>query len=184
MDEWQSNRRNVAYIERENLVLNADGIYGQYFDDVFSIQNGKWFYVEGGIHGDGPDGIQFDENGNYIEFFKWDGEDMTEEEYEACLNAVYPADRSMRPQKYYILDEICSILRTGNVSSAEHKYEFVVEDVTWEEAWQLCQEKDGYLATITSAGIRKEFTYRYFGRRCKTSGRGRAFLKGSTETIW
>ena len=59
-------------------------------------------------------------------------------------------EQSVRPQKYYILDEIRSILRTGDVASAGHRYELIVEDVTWKEAWGLCRERGGYLATITS----------------------------------
>ena len=36
------------------------------------------------------------------------------------------------------------------MASAGHRYELVVEDVTWEEASARCREKGGYLATITS----------------------------------
>ncbi len=43
-----------------------------------------------------------------------------------------------------------SILKTGDVTSAGHRYELMVEDLTWEEAAALCREKGGYLATITS----------------------------------
>lgn len=118
LDEWQSNRRNVSYIERGNLVLNADGIYGYYFDSVYSIQDGKWVFVGGGEHGDGPAGVQFDENGNYIEFFYWDGEEITEREYGARLSAIYPMEQSIFPQAYYTLDEIRSVIRTGNATSA------------------------------------------------------------------
>ncbi|MDE5587515.1 MAG: C-type lectin domain-containing protein [Acetatifactor sp.] len=162
LDVWQSARLNITYIERGNLICNSDGNMGYYYDNVYTIQDGKWVYVDGGIWGDGPDGVQIGENGNYLEFFYWTGEEpwdreeywfgeeITEEEYEARLNAIYPMEQSMYPQKYYILDEIKSVLRTGDVASAEHRYELIVEDVTWKEAEMLCQEKGGYLATITS----------------------------------
>ncbi len=133
LDEWFSNRLNVTYIERENLVCNSDGVYGYYFDDIYSIQDGKWVHRDGGKYGDGPDGVQFDERGEWICFYSWAGEDVSGAEYEARLNAVYPSDKSERPDSYYTLDEICSILRTesaaglgsaedsgaGNVSAAE-----------------------------------------------------------------
>ena len=162
LDVWQSARLNVTYIERGNLICNSDGNMGYYYDNVYTIQDGKWVYVDGGICGDGPDGVQFDENGDYLDFFYWTGEEpwnreeywfgeeITKEEYVARLNAIYPAEQSMYPQKYYILDEIKSMLRTGDVASAEHRYELIVEDVTWKEAEMLCHERGGYLATITS----------------------------------
>lgn len=122
LDVWQSARLNVTYIERGNLICNSDGNMGYYYDNVYTIQDGKWVYVDGGIRGDGPDGVQIGENGDYLEFFYWTGEEpwnreeywfgeeMTEEEYEARLNAIYPMEQSMYPQEYYILDEIKSML--------------------------------------------------------------------------
>ena len=125
LDVWQSDRLNVTYIERGNLICNSDGHMGYYYDNVYTIQDGKWVYVDGGIRGDGPDGVQFDENDDYIEFFYWtgeepwnreywSGEEMTKEEYEARLNAIYPKEKSIYPQNDYILDEIKSVLRTGS----------------------------------------------------------------------
>lgn len=122
LDVWQSGRLNVSYIERGNLICNSDGNMGHYYDNVYTIQDGKWVYVDGGIRGDGPDGVQIDENGDYVEFFYWTGEkqeywvgeEMTEEEYEARLNAIYPKEQSMYPQNDYTLDEIKSMLRTGD----------------------------------------------------------------------
>ena len=126
LDVWQSSRRNVSYIERGNLICNSDGHMGYYYDNVYTIQDGKWVYVDGGIRGDGPDGVPFDENGDYVEFFYWtgeepwnreeywSGEEITKEEYEARLNAIYPKEQSMSPQNDYTLDEIKSMLRTGD----------------------------------------------------------------------
>lgn len=128
LDVWQSARLNVNYIERGNLICNSDGNMGYYYDNVYAIQDGKWVYVDGGIWGDGPDGVQIDENGNYLEFFYWTGEEpwsreeywageywfgeeITREEYETRLNAIYPKEQRMYPQKYYTLDEIKLVLR-------------------------------------------------------------------------
>lgn len=150
LDVWRITP-DVTYIERGNLICNSGGKMGYYYDNVYTIQDGKWVYVDGGIHGDGPNGIQLDENGDYIEFFYWDeeehwnGEEITKEEYEAHLNAIYPTEQSVRPQEYYNLDEIRSVLWTGDVTSARHRYELIVENVTWEEAGRLCRERGGYL---------------------------------------
>ena len=71
---------------------------GYYYDRVYTIQDGKWRYVEGGKHGDGPSGVPFDENGHYIEIHiwdgenenagYWDGEEIIREDYESHLNSV------------------------------------------------------------------------------------------------
>lgn len=150
LDAWQSGRLNVTYIERGGLVCNSDGNMGYYYDDVYAIRDGKWVFVDGGNWGDGPNGVQLDENGNIMDFFYWDDRELTREEYEARLDAIYPAEQGKYPEQYYIRDEIFSLLRTGDVATAGHRYELIVEDVTWKEAERLCRERGGYLATVTS----------------------------------
>ena len=46
--------------------------------------------------------------------------------------------------------EILNVMKTGHDSSYTHSYEVIYEDVTWEEAQEICNEKGGYLAVITS----------------------------------
>lgn len=154
MDGWQSSRLYFTYIERGNLICNSEGNMGHYYDWVYTIRNGKWCYVDGGVYGDPPDADrpQLDENGELIYVYRWGEEEevVSEEEYEECLKQVYPIEQQKRPQKYYILKDILSILETGDVASAGHRYELFVEDLTWKEAESLCREKDGYLATITT----------------------------------
>ncbi|MCM1304671.1 MAG: C-type lectin domain-containing protein [Lachnospiraceae bacterium] len=150
LDVWQSARLNVTYIEGRNLICNSDGNMDHYYDHIYTIQDGKWVYVDGGTYGNGSDGIQLDENENLIYVYNWGGESVDKEEYQVRLNAVYPEEQGMRPQQYYILDEIISLLRTGDVASSGHRYELIVEDVTWKEARRLCQERGGHLATVTS----------------------------------
>lgn len=189
LEVWHSDPApDITYIERGNLICSSGGKMGYYYDSIYTIQNGRWVYVDGGVWGDGPDGVQLDENDNIIEFFYWtgeepwnreeywSGEEMTEEEYEARLSAIYPTERSVYPQKYYILDEIQSIFRTGDVTSAGHRYELIVEDVSWKEAEMLCHERGGYLATITS--------YEEFQRlqeRMIEDKKGITFFVGATD---
>ncbi len=154
MDGWQSSRLYFTYIERGNLICNSEGNMGHYYDWVYTIQDGKWCCVDGGEYGDPPDADrpQLDENGELIYVYRWGEEEevVSEEEYEERLSQIYPTEQQMRPQKYYVLREIRSVLETGGVTSADHRYELVVEDLTWTEAESLCREKGGYLAAITS----------------------------------
>ena len=43
-----------------------------------------------------------------------------------------------------------SLLERKETASAAHRYELIVEDLTWTEAYEACEEKGGYLATLTS----------------------------------
>lgn len=144
LDEWQSSRLMVTYIEKENLICNSNGLMGCYYDYVFTIRDGRWCLVEGGEWGyewPAPEMI-------YV--YQWNGTEVSGEEYKMRLNEVYPQERKKYPEKNYILKEMLSVLNTGDVTSAGHHYELVVEDLTWEGAQISCWKKGGYLATITS----------------------------------
>lgn len=150
LDVLQTSRLYFNYIEKGNLLCNQEGNMGYYYDDVYSIQDGKWVFLCGGTYHDGADGAKVDEEGNFIYEYAWNEETVSEADYNEKLNAAYPLAQSAEPEKYYILDEILSVLRTGDVTSAGHRYELVVEDLTWTDAAAACEAKGGYLATITS----------------------------------
>ena len=149
VDVLQTRRLNFGYLEKENLLCNSDGNMGHYYDDVYSINDGKWVYIAGGEWGDGEDGMQFDEEGELIYVYRWEGQEVEESAYDAKLKEVFDWEQAKRPESYYILTEMLSFLETGKNTSANHRYELVVEDVTWTEAQARCKEKGGYLATIT-----------------------------------
>ncbi len=151
VDVLQTGRLYFDYIEKGNLLCNSDGHMRYYFDCVFTIEDGKWVCVGEGEYGDSEDGVQFDENGDFIYVYSWQGEAMDEQEYNRRLSEIYKKEQAVTPQKYYSLTEIFSVLKTGEVSSAKHRYELITEDITWEEAQKKCKEKGGYLATISSA---------------------------------
>ncbi len=155
---WHSNRLDVLqtsrlyfnYIEKGSLLCNQEGKMGYYYDDVYTIKDGKWDYLCGGTYQDGENGTTLDEEGNPIYIYAWNGETVNEAEYKEKLTAAYPLEQAVEPEKYYICDEILSVLKTGDVTSAGHRYELVIEDLTWSEADAACRKKGGYLATITS----------------------------------
>lgn len=174
LDQWEPSRSRFTYIERGNRICRVYNGYGVneifHSDDVYMIQDGKWTYAGGGYYREYADtsalsaklALLFKDN-NYdwklVREYTWDETaewdetkeySVSEAEYIARLDAIYPKAQRIDPQNYYFLEDICSIIRTGNVASAGHRYELIVEDVTWEEASARCQEKGGYLATITS----------------------------------
>lgn len=167
LDEWNPLRSRFTYIERGNRICHVSNSYGEnertHSDIVFEIQDGKWVCVDGGRYSECADTSSLsaklalwfgddDYDWKLVREYSWGNteERVSEAEYNTRLNAIYPEEQRIAPQNYYYLDDICSIMRTGNVASAGHRYELVVEDVTWEEAAARCREKGGYLATVTS----------------------------------
>ena len=111
----QTNRLNFYYIERGNRLCNSDGSMGFYFDYVYTITDGEWSYVAGGEYGDGEDGIQFDEDGNPLVFYSWNKTAVEEEVYEQRLKEVFDKEQAVKPEQYYILQDIRSVLVNGEI---------------------------------------------------------------------
>lgn len=114
-------RLNFEYIERGNRLCNSDGLMGFYYDYVYSIIDGKWNYVAGGEYGDGEDGIQFDEDGNLMVFYSWEDTAIEEDVYEQKLKEVFDGEQAVKPEQYYTLQDIRSVLLNGSVASALHR---------------------------------------------------------------
>lgn len=149
IDVLQTDRLTFYYIERQNLLNNAEGHMGFYYDYIYAIENGKW--VDKAI---GEYWVYWPEDAetydDIIFVYEWNGKRVGEEEYEESTNAVFDMKLAVKPQQYYILGEMVSYLRTGGVLSAKHRYELFAGDVTWDEARAFCAEQGGYLATLTS----------------------------------
>ncbi len=154
VDVLQTSRLYFTYIEKGNLLCNSEGNMGYYYDNVYAIKDSMWEFVGGGTFHDPPSGPKFDENGGEVFEYEWLEEPVKSSEYEERLHAIYPEKQGKTPETYYIKDEISSLLKTGKTTSANHRYELIVEDLTWTEARKACEEKGGYLATLTS---REEF---------------------------
>ncbi len=151
LDVLQTSRLYFSYIEKANLLCNSEGNMGYYYDDIYTIKDGRWQFLCGGTYHDPETGPQLDENENdYIYEYEWQEEPVEEAEYEQRFHAVYQEDQAVTPGTYYIRDELSSILATGETISANHRYELIIGDLTWSEAKQACEEKGGYLATLTS----------------------------------
>lgn len=145
VDVLQTDRLYFDYIERGNLLCNSSGLMGLYYDDVYTITDGKWCCI---AQGEIREQIEDDENIFFS--YTWEGEAVEEEEYENNLREVFDKEQAVEPERYYILRDIRSILLKGDVESASHCYELIIEDMTWTQAKEACESKGGYLATITS----------------------------------
>ena len=148
IDECQTARSNFYYIERQNLVNNSDGHMGHYHDYVYSIEDGKWISIAEGNWTETFIGNAYEYEVEYA--YEWNDEEVDKKTYEKRLNAVFNEEHQMRPKYWYYKDEMLWLLKTGKLLSDTHRYEFCVEDISWDEAEARCEEKGGYLANITS----------------------------------
>lgn len=151
-DALQTSRLCFTYIEKHNLLNNSDGHMGCYYDHIYRIDDGKWVCIAKGEYEAeyGEDGYVLDENDDMIMHYKWMDKEVSLQEYENELSAVYNVDMAKEPDSHYVLDEMESILLTGKTTSQNHRYELIVTDITWQEAEMLCRQKGGYLATLTT----------------------------------
>ena len=176
-DVLQTWRTGFTYIEKGNLLNNSSGNTGHYYDRIHSIENGKWVYVTGGEYRENYE----NRKDNYMEFlYEWEGEPVEEEEYEEKIDEVYNREQAVEPEYHDNLVEMLARLQTGNVTSQGHRYEFYIEDVTWDEAKSRCEDRGGYLATVTTIE-----EYECIKKGIADSKRvDVAFWVGATDVCW
>lgn len=145
-----SNTSSADYIEKQGLLYHHPAkapvsVY-ELKDGVFSkIASGEysWDYEQG-------EKIQPDSQGRPANQYQWEGKEVSEQDFDKNLNAVFDTASGKKPENWYPTDEMLSVLETGANLSANHRYELIVQDVSWTEAQTLCHEKGGYLATVTA----------------------------------
>lgn len=147
-----SNTNAADYIEKTGLLYHHPAKAEKV--TVYELKNGVFNPVAAGSYRwdaeKGGESVETDSQGRPANIYEWESESVSEQEFDQKLNAVYETERSIRPQDWYPTDEMLSVLETGKHISADHRYELIIQDVSWTEAQTLCQEKGGYLATITA----------------------------------
>ncbi|XME04125.1 C-type lectin domain-containing protein [Lachnospiraceae bacterium C1.1] len=142
LTEFNTERGGFSYIEKSGLLCNSDGISGVSYDYVYILKDGKWEFIF-----DGEQHYSETVNPEEIEYLI-DNEEVDEQTYDSKFKEVY--DYNKRTDfKEQSIDEIISYIKTNKMISADHKYELFIEDCTWEEAAKKCDEKGGYLASMT-----------------------------------
>ena len=116
VDSLQTSRCYFTYIGGSNLLCNAGGNMGCYYDYVYRIEDGKFVEAGVGTYGDPADGPQMDENGDYYYEYQWNGTPVSEAQYKQELNAIYDTSRAVDGYDYNNLipvDQLESTLRAA-----------------------------------------------------------------------
>lgn len=82
-----------TYQPRRGLLANSEGNMGYYWDTILELKDGKFSVLASGTY-------EMDMLGDYGDeepptFYKWDGKDVTEEQYYQNLGEVYSSDYSI-----------------------------------------------------------------------------------------
>lgn len=146
------SRIGSQYIERSGLVYTDTGHMDYYPVTITKLVDGEFVVLGDGVSyvtDEDWKKMMEDENYPYILTYEWNGESVTENQYNAKIAELYDLGQSKFPEDFNIYEEFAYQLEHGKWTSYDHRYEFIVGDMTWEEAQAKCREKGGYLATIT-----------------------------------
>lgn len=88
----------LSYLERENLFCDTGGHMDEYYDNVYTIGDGGFeIVVSGNFGAENNADIQYDENGQPVYEYYWNGEKTTQSGYEENLNEAFDKDRAVSP---------------------------------------------------------------------------------------
>lgn len=151
----QLSRCGSQYIEKSGLIYTNTGHMGYYPVEITKLKNGEFSLIASGLKVFRSDeenmGYELDDEGEPISDYEWEGETVTEDEFYAKIDEIFDREQGIYPERRYSAEEMISKLRTGACTSQGHRYELIQADVdSWTDAQNLCKEKGGYLATITS----------------------------------
>lgn len=166
-DEFISSRLGYSYIERGNKLNNSGGHMGYYFDNIYTIEDGKWTCIEAGNYEENMDPDTYEIDG-YT--YYWSDEEIDSETYTKNVAKYYDSlnAKSLDYENMLSLDEIINELETGDIepsptkdlygtdSKEIHSYELVKGATDWYSAFNDSSEKGGYLVRINS---KAEFDY-------------------------
>lgn len=109
----QLNRLYFSYIPGGNLLCNSEGLMDTYYDLVYSIVDGEMTLIASGFYGaEDNSNVQFDDEGDPIYKYEWNGVEMSKEEYGNELQSVYDISRAVSYDydNLYSADEIIEII--------------------------------------------------------------------------
>lgn len=165
VNAFVTSRLGYNYIPGQNLFCNADGHMGYYYDNVYSIIDGKWQIVGEGSYSEQYDDngeIVYDQNGNFLYKYTWNNMEVTKNNYYSSLAAVYDDTDAVRIPEYMPAEKLMGVLQSGKPeltaynrvyyedSTDIHRYEIIVSDVSWYKAKSECEDRGGYLVHINS----------------------------------
>ena len=180
--EWQTNRLGLAVMKRKNLLDNADGHMGFYFDYVFRMGETDWESVASGEYmEENVDPGDYEDYADIpIEYF-WNGERVSEAGYETQLERVFPDGQSSYWSSGADYQEMLDYL-SGRWDPADYQSayrEWIDHEITdsWRSAYEdyalvylgdeapalIARSPEGFSVTVFQDGFLFSGPFWYFG---------------------
>ena len=143
-----------SYIPEGNRFLYSSGHSDEYDDVLYELTNTNFRVVEEGTYGAYDNShVEYDKNGDPIYDYFWNDKAVTRNDYDKMLEGCIDLDKAERvPEIFGRASAVKKCIREYEPSDRKvtkgHRYEFIVDDVTWDEAYEACRKKGGYLARI------------------------------------
>ncbi len=109
----QLSRLYFSYIPGSNMLCNSEGNMDYYYDLVYRLTDGELVLIAEGYYGaEDNSRVQFDDEGNPIYQYEWEGAKVNEEEYQESLRKVYDFSKAVSYDfnNLYSLDEIKKVV--------------------------------------------------------------------------
>ncbi len=91
----QLNRLYFTYIPYGNLLCNSEGLMDCYYDLVYRLKDGELTLIASGYYGaEDNSNVQFDDNGDPIYQYEWEGTPMSRSDYQKELSQTYDSSQA------------------------------------------------------------------------------------------
>lgn len=181
-------RRGTQYIPGTGLTYTNTGNMDYYPLSIHSLSDGEFTCIASGLKYISEEGYAPD-SADDVYTYEWENQTVTADQYWEHVEEYYDLGQSIYPSGYYTDSEFYTLLTTDMWESANHRYELIVDDCTWEEARQECIIRGGYLAIISCNAEAQAIAdlisdqqlddyYFYTGYICSTQIDGQFYLAG------
>lgn len=123
---YQTARLGLRYVEKQNIIDNADGHMGAYYDGLLRMGKDDFETLPSGTYGfRDPSGTE-DIAGNTQMEYAWDGKSVSKEQYQENLEKAFNTRRAVSWESGMTLDDMKHFLQGSNAGKT---YKDVYADI-------------------------------------------------------
>ena len=123
---YQTARLGLRYVEKRNIIDNADGHMGGYYDELLRMGEDDFEPLPSGTYGfQDPSGTK-DIAGNTQMDYEWDGKSVSQEQYRENLEKAFNTRRAVSWESGMTMDDMKNYLQG---STAGKSYKDVYADI-------------------------------------------------------
>ena len=95
--EQKMDNYGFRYIEGANLFRDSGGHMDEYYDKIYTLENGNFVLLYSGEYGAKDNSkVEYGDDGMPVYQYFWENEEVSSEEYERKLNEVYDTEKEVK----------------------------------------------------------------------------------------